>query len=357
MINMKMETIKSFRLMVLTILALFTSTFNTYATDDLITQQIVINLEEAGLLPSLISPNAQKRITNLKVIGPLNGTDVTLLRRMLGRDDYGKALSGYNLKILDLSEAKIVEGGNPYYRLSDGSSIYTKANDLGDWMFDGCSSLTSIKIPESVTELDWSAFEGCSSFTSVTVPESVTFFHDNVFKDCTSLSSITLPKTVTYLGGGMFNGCKSLKSITIPEGYTGLGGDFFNGCSSLTSIAIPKNIFWFEARVFRGCSSLKSIYVYRETPPIFDGDYSLESPKDCIIYVPKGSLILYKIAPGWEDLNLKEFDATGIENATTDEVSKEAERYSVGGQKLSTPVKGFNIVKMNDGTVKKVMVK
>ena len=84
------------------------------ADDDLITKQITIKLEEAGTLPNKIGSNRKYQITNLKIIGEINGTDFRMIREMAGRDYRGDVTEG-NLSVLDLSEAKIVEGGDYYY--------------------------------------------------------------------------------------------------------------------------------------------------------------------------------------------------------------------------------------------------
>jgi hypothetical protein len=84
------------------------------ADDDLITRQITIKLEEAGTLPNRIGASKKYLITNLKIIGEINGTDLRMIREMAGRDYHGDVTKG-NLSVLDLSEAKIVNGGDDYY--------------------------------------------------------------------------------------------------------------------------------------------------------------------------------------------------------------------------------------------------
>jgi len=89
--------------------------FASYAADeDLITKQITIKLTEAGTLPNKIASSKKDLITNLKIIGEINGTDLCFIREMAGSDVNGDRTSG-NLSILDLSEARFVEGGNYYY--------------------------------------------------------------------------------------------------------------------------------------------------------------------------------------------------------------------------------------------------
>ena len=79
--------------------------------------------------------------------------------------------------------------------------------------FSGCSSLTSVTIPNSVTSIGYWAFSGCSSLKSVTIPNSVTSIGNSAFSDCKSLTSVTIPNSVTSIGEWAFDGCKSLKTM------------------------------------------------------------------------------------------------------------------------------------------------
>ena len=152
------------------------------ADGDLITKQITIKLEEAGTLPSKIGDTKKYKITNLKIMGEINGTDLRFIREMAGCDYKGMGTEG-KLVTLDLSEAKIVEGGDIYF-YSSYFYCYTSDDVIGGYAFYGCSSLTSLTLPSNVTKIGESAFEGCSSLTSLTLPSSVTEIGRSAFKGC-----------------------------------------------------------------------------------------------------------------------------------------------------------------------------
>ena len=157
--------------------------FASYAANEnLITKRITLKLTEAGTLPNKIASSKKDLVTNLKIIGEINGTDLCFIREMAGRDVEGNSTSG-NLSVLDLSEARFVEGGDYYMTLS-GSSYYTSNDIIGKWAFWRCSSLTSVNIPSSVTTIGDAAFGGCSSLTSVNIPSSVTTIGDAAFRIC-----------------------------------------------------------------------------------------------------------------------------------------------------------------------------
>ena len=132
---------------------------------------------------------------------------------------------------------------------------------IGSSAFYGCSSLTSINIPGGVTRIWSDAFEGCSSLTSITIPDSVTSIGYDAFEDCSSLTSINIPDGVTELYGSVFDHCSSLTSITIPDSVTSIGYDAFRCCSSLKNINIPNSVTSIGDSAFYGCSSLTSINI------------------------------------------------------------------------------------------------
>ena len=80
------------------------------------------------------------------------------------------------------------------------------------------------------------------------------------FLDCIEITSVVIPDSVTQLGGSVFKGCTSLKSVVLPNSLTVIGGEAFYGCTSLTSITIPKSVIGFGFSVFNDCTSLTDVY-------------------------------------------------------------------------------------------------
>lgn len=108
----------TFKGLFLAVVFMVLGSLSIQAADGLITKQITIKLDEAGTLPDKIGSAKRDKITNLKIIGEINGSDWSVIRYMAGRDYYDSESDG-KLAILDLSEAKIVSGGGRYlYRVS-----------------------------------------------------------------------------------------------------------------------------------------------------------------------------------------------------------------------------------------------
>ncbi len=152
-------------------------------------------------------------------------------------------------------------------RAFSGCSSLTSINipdgvtDIWNYAFAGCSSLTSINIPDGVTSIGYEAFSGCSSLTSINIPDGVTDIWDYAFSGCSSLTSINIPDGVTSIADGVFGGCRSLTSITIPDGVTSIGDEAFCDCFGLTSITIPNNVTSIGEFAFSHCSNLTSINI------------------------------------------------------------------------------------------------
>ena len=303
------------------------------ANDDLITKQITIKLDKAGTLPDRIASSKKYKITNLKIVGEVNGTDLKFIREMAGCDFNGKETDG-KLSILDLSDAKIVEGGSAYYSDRDDGFICTSNDKLGDYVFNGCSGLTSLTLPSSVTKIGCYALSNCIGLTSLTLPSSVTEIGEGAFLNCRGLTNFTIPSGVTSIGHGAFFCCYGLISLTIPSCVTAIGSRAFNDCSGLTSIyAYMEKLPETGSNLFLGCDE-----------------------KKCTVYVPKGTYDDYFVSEFGFFSHIVEFDATGIDKTTTSTDVEEVSRYSLNGQRLVGPTKGLNIVKYSDGSVKKVAV-
>ena len=232
------------------------------ANDDLITKQITIKLDKAGTLPNKIASSEMYKITNLKIIGEINGTDWNMIREMAGRN-YQESSTEGNLSVLDLSEARIVAGGDDYYYDNlFNNKVYTSNDEIGKYAFAYCRGLTSLTLPAGITSIGRSAFVGCSGLTSLILPAGITSIDSYAFYSCSGLMSLTLPTGITSIGEYAFEGCSGLTSLTLPASITSIGEYAFDKCSGLTSLTLPVGITSISNGAFMGCSGLTSLTLH-----------------------------------------------------------------------------------------------
>ena len=159
---------------------------------------------------------------------------------------------------------------------------------IDDNAFKGCSSLTDIKFPSTITSIGTSAFEGCSSLTDIVdIPESITSISDRTFYGCKALTHVEIPAGVTTIGDYAFYNCSSLESITIPDSVTSIGSYAFAYCDSLTTITIPDSVTSIGDKAFYSCDKLVSVTVGDGVTTI--GSYMFyECPRLASITIPDG---------------------------------------------------------------------
>ena len=202
------------------------------------------------------------------------------------------------------------------------------ANPLcnGGALYLNGKEVKDLVIPDDVTKIGKSAFSGCSSLSSVSIPNSVTSIGYSAFFEC-SLTSIEIPNSVTSIGDSAFYGCSSLTSIEIPNSVTSIGNSAFWNCSSLTSVTIGNSVTSIGNSAFWNCNSLKKITVNATTPPDCS-DYIFEGVdySSCVLVVPDESISAYKNKSPWNQfLNISE-----VENVINDnEVSVKVDNGNI----------------------------
>ena len=209
------------------------------------------HVETAGTLYDLFGTY---EVRKLKLSGYINGTDIATMRKM-------------PLIELDLSDAHIVGGGSYEIRFYNGMGTTNKKvfsttdNIFPDYFYYEISSLQSIILPKSVTEIGHCAFKGCTGLTSVEIPNSV-----------------------TEIGSSAFEGCTGLTSITIP--------------SKVTSLVTQGSLYPYSS-VFADCTALKEVHVKNPTPPEILND-TFSTYAYVTLYVPAGSKEAYQNHSIWK---------------------------------------------------------
>lgn len=157
---------KKLFLLLCVLLSFFSNT--AFANDeDLITEQVTVTITDGKYLSELIDEAVAPRITNLKILGVIDGTDILYLRELLGvgrKPFVEKENIKSNLQILDLSDAYISEGGMTYCDYSVKMTKYhasTHDNTIGIYMFASCHSLKKVTLPYNTISIGAYAFHNC----------------------------------------------------------------------------------------------------------------------------------------------------------------------------------------------------
>jgi hypothetical protein len=256
--------------------------------------------------------------------------------------------------------------------LTDVYTLLSSVNIIGDNAFLGCSSITSINIPPSVTSIGNGAFSQCKSVTSIfvpatvtlikmgvfdgckcpinvdagnpnyssldgvlfdklttkliecpvsktgvyTIPSTVTSIEDNSFISCINLTSVIFPSQLTSIGAFAFTACSNLAgTITFPSSLKTIKTLAFQGCKGIDSLVIPASVDFFGSSAFYNCTGLKSIEVDHVTPPDLRNSSDIFYGVDkntCVLLVPYGTKSKYETSLKWNEFKIIKEKQSGL---------------------------------------------
>lgn len=253
-----------------------------------------------------------------------------------------------------------VQDSSPFAHKSKIKSITigNSVTSIDEGAFFQCYGLTNITFGNSVTSIGNNAFYGCSGLTNITIPNSVTSIGEFAFSFCDGLTNIAFGNSVTSIGNSAFQTCSGLTNITLPNSVTSIGGSAFSSCSGLTSIIIGNSVTSIGKYAFNGCSGLTNITSLNPTPPtIEENTFTNAQYLNTTLNVPYEALSAYQAANIWK--NFWEIQGTDVSGIQSVEKTRQGPTllYDINGRNIIETKKGINIIKMNDGNVKKVLVK
>ncbi|MBR1655582.1 MAG: leucine-rich repeat domain-containing protein [Prevotella sp.] len=174
------------------------------------------------------------------------------------------------------------------------------------------------------------------------------------------VKNYTIGDGVTAIGDYAFSGCSGLTSVYILDSVKTIGNYTFQNCSGLTSVTIGNSVTNLGDYAFAGCTNITKLTSCATTPPICGTQALNDINKwDCSLFVPTGSLSAYQAADQWKDFFfIEESDVTAINRIYDDEAEgRIVGIYDLNGRKFERLQRGMNIVRMSDGTTKKVVIK
>jgi len=190
--------------------------------------------------------------------------------------------------------------------LIDAPSIWWKLED-GVLTIKGKGDMPKFQNPTAVTA---SVSVSVSNVSAPSVGVSPTISSLPIVPWHSKLSSITsvlIEDSITNIGDGVFYGCKNLTSITIPPSVTNIGAWAFGRCGNLTSITIPEKVFFIGISAFQSCKKLEVVEMKRPVPPIIGNTiFGLTPIKEAKLIVPAGTKATYATSNVWKDFGIIE---------------------------------------------------
>ena len=353
-----------------------------------LTDAMQVNVETAGTLDELIPDEYKNLISELKLTGEINGTDLRLLRDMAGNDIMGHDTDGHLIS-LDMSDVRIVDGGDMYIdtdevnssrgRVGGGFHYRVTKPDLLPGAAFICCGLESIKLPETILQIYGGAFMNNKNLKKITIPNGVTQLANGIFYGCDSLSTLIFPSSLTHIGLQTINCKRLIVSSLSPSVLKKASSDekIFNSCT----LIVPKG----------SKEKYQQADVWKEIKNIEEHEFILLKADDIkmtigdtipqFTYTVEGGTLdgephFYCESdgktPGTYEIKLRQgtvsneyvifmngtltiSQETSIANDNI--VHPNARIYDLQGNRLDNYQKGVNIIRMENGKTKKLVVK
>lgn len=264
------------------------------------TESLEVEVSVPGTLVDQIPADKTMTVGRLKVKGCINGTDLRLLRKMAGRDA-DNAVSNGNLSVLDLSEARIVKGGEAYL-----DNLCTVDDQLPDCAFYGCDALTWVVLPSTLTHIGDGAFGMCYSLENL----SLTPAKDADFTfDGTSVVSSDGSRLIAVMP-------YAVSTYKVPEGVKTISDYAFAGCIQLSNVSLPQCVENIGKKAFEYDYNITQLWMYPKTAPCVAGDtFEGMDANAAWLYLWHDTYQSYADADGWqrffgENPHYKEFGTT-----------------------------------------------
>ena len=258
-----------------------------------------VELAEAGTLNTILDDEKIGTVGTLKITGDINSTDLRQIRRLAGIDEKGEKTSGY-LQVLDLSEARIVSGGESYL-IENGKQLTTTDNELPAKAFFGCKYLQKVILPAGLKSWGEGALGLCSQIRELEIGEPAADA-DYVIEDELVWNT---EKTEIIAALPTKSG-----ELDIAKGTTALRNCALAGCGRLSKVVIPASLTNIGREAMRGCSGLSEIRIVSKDVPVLGGAdvFTGISVYTCKLYVPAGTKSKYTQQAQWKTFKGSDYD-------------------------------------------------
>lgn len=307
-------------------------------------------------------------------------------------------------------ERIVLEKGNKHFVFKDNMLFSAD----GKILYQVLQITENLVVPEGVTEIKDEAVSMCSELTSVSLPSSLTYIGKKAFFNVFKMRSISIPQNVSYIGEAAFGSCNSYLEISlegnnsfykmengillskdgslllhtsrniddvvsipntvvrigawalsehaneklvVPDNVQTIGEYAFLNLIHLSSITLGSSIKEIEQCAFWGCYNITSFVLRATTPPATSNVKFSTEQLEATLVVPKGCLNVYKNSTyDWSKFaNIVEGDVTGVDSVINSSDNTPTTIYDANGMKRQSLAKGLNIIRMANGSIRKVL--
>lgn len=258
-----------------------------------------VELAEAGTLSTVLDDEKIGTVGTLKITGNLNSSDLLQIRRLGGVDENGEKTGGY-LQVLDLSEARIVSGGDPYL-IENGKKLTTADDELPAKAFWGCKYLQKLVLPAGLKRWGEGGLGLCTQLRELEIGEiaaDADFVIDDEIVWNTEKTEII---AVLPVKSG---------ELRIADGTVALRNCAMAGCARLSKVVLPASLTTIGREAMRNCSGLMEIRVVNKEVPELKGSdvFAGITVYTCKLYVPAGTKTKYAQSAQWKAFKNDDFD-------------------------------------------------
>ncbi len=133
----------------------------------------------------------------------------------------------------------------------------------------------------------------------INTPQPLSTIGDYAFEGCSSLESYSLQASISKLGEGCFRNCTSLTDVTFPTSLNNIPAKAFEGCTALEEIYIDRNMLTIGSKAFFGCAAVTDFTCLTPTPPTANSDTFEGMDANLPVTVPMANIEQYRTAIGW----------------------------------------------------------
>ena len=223
-----------------------------------------------------------------------------------------------------------------------------------------CKNLLTIVINDNCKTIENAAFDNCTSCTSLTMGKGIEYVGEQSFRSFRGLTELTLPENLTEIGFHAFGWCQNVKTIKFNEKLQRIRNYAFNHNDALEVVDLPASVNYINSYAFDACPSITEFRCRATVPPTLITDLweALQELYTTVpLLVPAGSEEAYANAWVWEKFSVIEAlpGTTGIDAIAPTGDATVVGIYTLDGKRLSEMQTGVNIIRMSDGTVRKVI--